>query len=1126
MKKKLNNYYFFPARKRIDKLLLTMKLSCLITFFFAIQVSANVYSQNNLLDLELRNKTIREVLKTIESQSEFRFFYNDDFTTLNKLVNIDVQQKKVDDILQELFANASVTYKIMSDNVVVLLPSSELQQKKVMGSITDASNGEPLIGVNIVIEGTTAGVVSDIDGRYSIDVPSSESILLFSFVGYAPMRMPVQGQSTINVQLTADIKSLEEVVVVGYGTMKKLDVSGSIVSAKSEVIREVPSTNATAALQGRLPGIEMSQVSTRPGATMQIRIRGERSLYATNDPLIVVDGIPFSGSINDIATTDIKSIDILKDASSTAIYGSRGANGVILITTFRGVNNSEPTITYNGYYGIKTVAKKYEVYNGEEFQRFRNETLATPYKDQFTNLEKEAIASGKFTDWQDLMYSNAMVTSHDFAVSSGSKKGAFSLGGGYYDETAVLPGQEYSRFSLRATIDQEIGKFIKVGLSTQNTYGVTDGESASLMNNILTLSPLMPAYNEDGSVRKIPTEGWVDTYYNPLLLKDESLWRETRKRFSTSNSLYGEIKFTDFLRYRANIGLGYYKETYGRFYGSDTPYQSGSENTATVQNRNNTVWTIENLLYFDKVLAEKHRVNVTAMYSAEKLVYDQSQMSGTNLPANYLQYFNLGLADGSKTIDAANQDYYERGLLSYMGRVQYAYDDRYMLTATFRSDGSSVLASGEQWHSYPAISAGWNIHNESFLKSVNAISQLKLRLGYGQTSNQAINAYGTIGSLSQVPYNFGTTNSYGYLVSELPNYNLGWEFTKNYNIGLDFGFLDNRITGYVDYYYQKTEDVLVKVQLPPTSGVSGTMWQNVGSTENKGIEFSISAQIIKPSNEGGFRWDVDFNLYANRNKLVSLNSGVTKDVGNGFFTGHPINVIYDYEKLGIIQENESPYLGYRAGQIKVADLGGSNGIADGQISGDYDRKILGSFEPDFAGGFTTRFLLKNFDLSAVSFFKSGGMLISTIHMPHSYLSTNNARRNSIKVDYWTPSHPTGTYPQPGNQTSADLNDFGSTLGYFDASFLKVRTITLGYAFSPRLLSHIGCKNARIYFTCQNPFTLFSPYMDAGGLDPEATGTGPQGANASLTGGITSRALTIGANTPPTRNYLVGVSLKF
>ncbi len=1127
-----------PCLKQHSKIIRFMKVSLLLTLITTLNASAVLFSQNTKLNLSLNDKSLTDVFRAIEQQSNYRFFFSDNYRDLKNSVSINVQEGDINNVLTDLFKDKAITYKVLENDIIVITPTeSQMQELKVTGKVTDASTGEPLPGATIIVEGTTSGVTTDQDGNYSIDVSDQNAVLIFSYLGYLTESFTVGNQAIIDVKLAPDIEKLDEVVVVGYGTMKKLDVSGSIVSADAATLKEVPSVNASQALQGRMPGIEMSQTSTRPGSTMQIRIRGERSVNATNDPLIVVDGVPFAGSMNDIATNNIKSIDILKDASATAIYGSRGANGVILITTNRGINNGTPSISYSGYYGIKTVAKKYPVYNGEEFQAFRHATLAASFKDQYTALEQASIDAGTSTDWQDLMFSNARVTNHDLSISSGSEKGAISFGAGYYDETSVLPGQEYTRYSIRTTIDQEIGKLVKVGLSSQNSYGVTDGESAALMGSILAMSPLAPAYNDDGSVRVQPLEGSLDgTFRSPLLLKNSELWQERRKRFATFNSFYGELKFTDYLRYRINVGLSYAKEDYGHFYGSDTPFQNGSNSAVRIQGNNTTVWTMENLVYFDKVFAEKHRVNVTAMYSSEQTQYNLATTEATDLPTDYLYYYNLALANGDKTIfnkDNLNnrlQDYYQRGLISYMGRIQYAYDDRYMLTATFRADGSSVLAPSHKWHNYPAFSAGWNINRESFLKDVNAISQLKLRVGYGQTSNQAIDPYATLGELSQVPYNFGTSQDnqkYGFYVTTLPNPNLGWEFTKNYNVGLDFGFLNSRITGYFDFYYQKTEDVLVQVSLPYSSGVSGFFWKNVGSTENKGFEFATSAQIIKSSS--GFGWDVDFNIYLNRNKLLELNSGVSEDIGNRLFVGHPINVIYDYVKLGIIQEDEEPYCTYPAGRIKVEDIDGAvGGGPDGRITPDADRKVIGSFEPDFSGGLSTRFYYKNFDLSVVSFFKSGGMLASTLFMPVSYLNMNNGRRNGIKVDYWTPEHPSGTYPQPGNQSGDDKNDFGSTLGYFNASYWKFRAITLGYTFDSKLLSYIGGKDARIYFTCQNPFTLFSPYMDAGGLDPEPTGYGAQTTNVGLaqSSGLQIRQLTIAATTPPTRNFLLGLSVNF
>ncbi|HEX3009462.1 MAG TPA: SusC/RagA family TonB-linked outer membrane protein, partial [Bacteroidales bacterium] len=505
MTKKAIWEYVFPKIFNTN-FLLTMKISTVLAFCLSVQISAGVYSQDTKLKLQEKENTMAQVIDAIENQTDYKIFYRTDQFDTQMPVLLTSTDQTVSSVLKEAFNGSNYTYKLL-EKIIVIAPADKPQKQTISGIVTDAATGDPIPGVNVVLEGTTIGTTTDVDGKYSISVEGADAVLLFSYVGYVSNKVSVQGRNVIDIQLTSDVKALEEVVVVGYGTMKKLDVSGSIVSANSKVISEVPSTSATAALQGRLPGIEMAQTSTRPGANMQIRIRGERSLNATNDPLVVVDGIPFSGTISDISTSDIKSIDILKDASATAIYGSRGANGVILITTFRGAVNAEPTISYNGYYGIKTVAKKYDVYNGEEFKQLRHDTQNTTYKDKFTSLEQGMIDAGKSTDWQDLMYDNARVTNHDLSISAGSNKGAYSLGAGYYNETAVLPGQEYSRFSVRTTVDQDFGKFVKIGLSSQNSYGITDGESASLMNNILTMSPLMPAYNDDGTVRMIPSEG-------------------------------------------------------------------------------------------------------------------------------------------------------------------------------------------------------------------------------------------------------------------------------------------------------------------------------------------------------------------------------------------------------------------------------------------------------------------------------------------------------------------------------------------------------------------------------------------------------------------------------------------
>jgi TonB-linked SusC/RagA family outer membrane protein len=994
-----------------------------------------------------------------------------------------------------------------------------LQEITVSGTVTEASTGEPLPGVNIYVKGTTIGVVTDLSGRYSITVPSQEAVLVFSYIGYLTQEVEVGEQTVINISLAESLEKLEEVIVVGYGTMRKSDITGSIVSVSEESLREVPTASLNLSLQGRAAGVDIQRTSTRPGAGTQIRIRGNRSLGATNDPLIVVDGIPYEGSINDLNPGDITSVEILKDASSTAIYGSRGSNGVILITTRRG-EAGRVSLSLDSYHGITSIITKYEVYDGETFKLMRDISrygLPDPYLD----VELESIELGRSTDWQDLVYKNGFVTSHNLSVSGGTEDTRYSLGVGFYKETTVLPGQAFSRYPMRFTIDQKIGKRITFGLNTMNTLSYTDGEWASPMYWLLAMSPLCIPYDDEGNLIEQPAYPREDAY-NPLTVDRTDQWKQQRRRLRTFNSFYGEVQIIEGLKYRLNAGLDFRTDKYGFYAGSDTPFQSGGPNTATIDNGEAWSYTFENLLTYQKTFAERHNFNFTGMFSVQETESSNTAISLSNIAADYVQYYNPSLAD--EFVPNNNSSYSRWGILSYMARVFYSYDNRYLLTLTGRADGSSRLAEGNKWHYYPALGLGWNIHNESFMQNLGFLSNLKLRLGYGQVSNTAIPPYRTLGGLTRVPYSFGTTGIYGYLVTNLPNTKLGWEFTNTTNIALDFGFLANRFTGSVDLYKQKTSDILLAKTLPQTSGVEGSYLENVGETQNRGIEVTLSANIL--SSVSGFNWDVDLNYYMNREEIVALqDTSVKRDIGNGWFVGEPIDVIYDYTKIGIWQSNESMdalMMGFFPGQIKLKDLND-----DGRIT-EEDRSVIGHYEPDWIAGMTNRFHFKGFDASVVLYLRVGGTLVSTLHQPNSYLNMLQGRRSGIKVDFWysyvdsetgdTISNPTNNYPKP--DVTYQNPYYGSTLGYFDATYLKVRSINLGWTVPQKWISKTGISSLRVYVTAQNPFkAFFSPYVDAGGLDPEPTGRG-----GSDTAGLGNR-LTVGANTPPTRSILFGINLK-
>jgi len=997
------------------------------------------------------------------------------------------------------------------------------QALKVHGTVKDESGGT-LPSVSIMIKGTAKGTVADYNGKYTIDVPSSKAILVFSFVGYLPQEIAVAGKSLIDVNLSVDAVSLGEVVVVGYGTQRKEAVTGSVATMKGDLIREIPAPNITQALQGRVAGVDLRQTDSKPGATLQIRIRGTRSLTADNNPLVVLDGIPFAGSISDINTDDIKSVDILKDASATAIYGSRGANGVIMITTNKGVKGQDAHITYNGYVGVKN-AIVYPMMNGTQFNALRTTAniYLTPGTDESPTVN---------TDWQSMFFRSAIQTNHDVSVSGGTQKGSYMVGIGYYADQAVIPGQEYIRYNVRGSFDQEIGNYIHIGLTTNSNYNISNGFGLG-MYGVLSMSPIANPYNTDGSLKttvQMPLDkSWIYTKNGINNLGDK--WKDQTRAYGSYNSFFGEVKIPGIegLKYRMNVGLDFRTSNGGNYTGLGV-FNSAPDNpsTASISNSFQTHWLIENLLTYDRTFAQKHKVNAVAMYSTEQTKYNNSSMSAKNIPADYFQFYNIGQAAAADiTINPNNQGYIVGGLMSMMGRVMYSYDDRYMLSATLRSDASSVLAPGHKWHTYPAISAGWNIMKEPFMKSITVIDALKLRAGYGQTSNQSVSAYSTLGRLNTAPYNFGTTYATGYNVSTLPNPTLGWEYSVTDNIGLDFSLLKSRLSGTAEYYITNTKQLLMNVSLPSTTGVT-SYTANVGSTQNKGLELSLNGVILE--NHNGWTWDIGVNLYTNKNKITALSSGSPQDINNSWFVGYSINNVYDYKKLGLWNTTDPDYKylsilepGGKAGMIKVQYTGTYN--PDGTPSraiGLVDRQIK-ELDPKFQGGFSSHVSYKGFDLSIVGGFQYGGTLISTLYGGAGYLNLLTGRRGNIQVDYWTPTNTGAVYPNPAGPLSGDNPKYANTLSYFNGTYVKIRTISLGYEFKQNWISKFGLSKLRIYATVQNPLILFSDYHKQSGMDPETNSYGD--ANSAVAS-YNHRILTVGYNTPSTHNYLIGLNMSF
>ncbi len=1006
--------------------------------------------------------------------------------------------------------------------------ASVQQTKQATGYVSDSQG--PLIGATVKEKGTSNGTVTDFNGFFSLNVKPGATLVV-SYVGYVSQE--IKAGDNLKINLKEDGHVVNEVVVIGYGTQRREAVTGSVANIGGDKLNQIAATNAAQALQGRVAGVLMTQTGSKPGDEMQIRIRGQRSLSASNDPLIVLDGIPFMGQLSDINPADIKSMDILKDASATAIYGSRGANGVIIITTVKGAQGTPAKVTYNGYVSFKKVFHKYPMMDGPTFAKFRK------YAGKYQNSLDESDDTN--TDWQDLYYKTGVSHNHDLSVAGGTNGGSYSFGAGYYHDESVVPTAGYDRISVRGNFDQTVGKYFRFGLSTNNSYRKTQGVND--MYGVLSKSPLASPYDENGNLKRyvsLPADD-QSVVTRKTVERDKNVWLNENKGIGSYNTLFAELKcpWIEGLSYRINVGLNFRSSKSGSFTGTGVNNKDANAvNSGSVYENQTRNWAVENLLTFDRTFAEKHNVNVVAMYSAEQTTYEQSGGSAQGIPADYFQYYALDKATGQANLVGYN--YWQSGLISWMGRVMYSYDNKYMLSAALRSDASSRLAKGHQWHTYPAVSAGWNIARENFMENLTWIDNLKFRVGYGETSNQSINPYSTLGGLAVRNYNFGDTYKAGYYVNALPNPDLGWEYSKTWNFGIDFSLFNGRLSGSLEYYSQKTNDILLDVSMPSTSGVS-SYTGNIGNTENKGWELTLNGIII--DNKNGWNWEAGINLYANRNKLTKLTGAdivkpdgtieKERDEGNRWFVGYPIDVIYDYERIGLWQAGEEAQMnilepGGNVGMIKVKYTGeyDANGLPTRAINAS-DRQIM-SMEPKLMGGFNTTVGYKNFDLTVIGAFQIGGKLISAIHGSNGYLNMLTGRRGQLDVNYWTEENTGAKYPKPGGAQDGDNPKYGSTLAYFDAGYLKIRTITLGYNFDKlKVIKDLGISRLRLYATVQNPFVLFSPFNNESGLDPETNSWANQ--NTAVAYGEYSgkhKMPIVGYNTPSTRNFLFGVNVTF
>lgn len=1108
--------YFLKAGNELTKILRIMRLITIMMIIGIFQVNASVYSQNEVFSFKESGLTMRSVLKTIESRSKFKFFLNDDLTNVDKKIDLIGNNMKIDQVLDVVLAGTNLSYKILENNLVVISPSVLLQQRKVSGKVTNGVTGEPLVGVTVFVEGTKIGVITDFNGNFSINVPKPNSILTFSFIGYNTEKISLNGQSTLDVKLKPNITKLDEVVVVGYGSVKKSDLTGSVSIVNSSKLSQVPVTTLSQAIQGRVPGVLITNSNWSPGATPSVMVRGKRSISASsNDPLYVVDGIPMTGGMSEISPSDIESMNVLKDASATAIYGARGSNGVIIITTKKGKSGATQ-VDYNVYTGVQTILHQLPYMNGAEFaERVResyrstgvytsavpnwalDQTIGTFKNDAYTlaSLQMAYDANGNYdpskvrsgSEWWKAVQRTGIITDHQLSIRGGDDKTTFLISGTYNKNKGVIKNEDYERYSIRLNIDHQLSRAIKVGGQTLFSHSLQN-RGSGLMSNWRVMP--LGRFTDDNGNLLLRVSGTDDQYWNPLNdLADGAISRplKTNRYFG---SYYAEIKLPiEGLKFRSNLGLDFLSTQNYEFYGSNTVSRKGGTNYANNATSEQLMYTLENLLFYDKTIND-HTLGFTLLQSIQQNVQESNGIPVENIPSDALLYNNVGSALIPGTLSSNRQQW---NLASFMGRANYSYKGRYLLTVSARYDGSSRLSEGNKWVLFPAAAFAWRVNDEAFLKSIPTISNLKFRLGYGTTASSEVNPYQTKGELSSIYYNYGTTNVIGYAPNLLPNKDLTWETTKQWNVGIDFGILKNRISGTVDYYLQNTFNVLLDRQLPVVSGFS-TVKSNIGRTSNRGIEVSLTTVNIQSKD---FSWTTDYMFYANKEKIVELYSGKQSDVGNGWFVGQPLNVFYDYKKVGIWQdtpEDKAEMAKFNAngsnftvGSIKLYDNG------DYKITED-DRVIQGQARPKFTASLINTFNYKNFDLSIFLYGSYGSMIKNNVD----YL--NQAFRNSgVKVDYWTPTNPTNAYPRP--IAGVDYLNYYTTLQYQKADFLRVRSITFGYALPKEMGKRFGISRCRLYATVQNPL-IWTNYQ---GVDPEGAS---------------------GYATPSVSTWIIGLNLSF
>jgi len=1121
----------------VKKLLLIMRLTIFLIIVSVFASTASVYSQSTKLTLKMKNTRIADVFDAIEQQSEFYFFYNRDNFDDNRRVSVDIEGKTIDDILDDLFKNQDVTYEIVDRNILIKTKNEIFdllytpQQKSVSGKVTD-ENGESLPGVTVLIKGTTNGTVTNMDGEYTITNLSEKTTLQFSFVGMKTKEVAVQGKSTIDVTMEVDAIGIEEVVAIGYGTMKKSDLTGSIVQVQADKLEKSSPATVQDILRSGVPGVISSMSNSAEGGG-SLLIRGERSLAAGTDPLIVVDGVIFSGNLLEINPKDIEKIDVLKDASAAAVYGAKSANGVIIITTKRG-KKGKPTINFDSSIGVVTMAANRKVYGPEGFLQYRSDLFnstnnfensaayynptddllnkygisiedwraysnATSTDDEATWLDRiglgtqeiENYQNGKTYDWYDASFQTGIKQNYSFNFSGATDYVNYYFSIGYLNSEGIIVGDEYQNFRTNLKLDANVTSFWQVGVSAKLTDRTSDDEATAWSSQAVQNTPFSLPYDEDGNLNPYPmgetslNPGYNQAYINKYKDTDSgstalnaSIWSKFKLPFGITYECRFSPRF-NWYYYRYWQSSEYVKDTYNG-------YVKGQTNKYIN-------WYLDNIITWEHDF-NKHHFNVTLLQNAE----DNRKWSETMVAYDFTPSDALGW---HYVTSAANKNIETEDTRStgdaLMGRLFYSYDNRYMATMSIRRDGFSAFGSNYKRANFPSVALAWVFTKEKFFNWAT-MSNGKLRMSWGMNGNNDIGIYQALSNLTTGygKYVYGdangaTTEVSSLYVSRMANDDLRWEKTTSWNAGLDFGFFKNRLNGSVDYYYMPTTDLLMARSLPGFTGYS-SITCNLGEVQNSGFEMSLNSVNVQNKN---LRWSTTFSFSTNKNKIKHLyytyeditdEDGVVigqkevDDSSNGWFIGKDINEIWDYEGIGIWQEDEAEeaaLYGQQPGDAKCLDVNG-----DYSLTTD-DKVFLGSTSPKFRWAMRNDFEINKRLSVSVNVYSYWGHKATTTSYLH-YSGADAQKTNAYVEEYWTPDNPSNRYARLNSTLPSNV----SPKLIMDKSFIRLDNISLSYDVPTWIANKIEAKNIRLYGSIQN-VAVWSKEWEY--WDPEITGPTPR-----------------------------------